>query len=95
MLGKLVAGLLNILIILAASVGLLFLCTLLGGISFGQVANLFAVTAASGVAGGALGLLVALALQVGTCHSSGGLLTLICNRPRARMRLWKNSNSSR
>ncbi|MGP0065764.1 MAG: hypothetical protein ACLQGP_19450 [Isosphaeraceae bacterium] len=59
-LGKLVAGLLNVLTILSASVGLLFLCTLLGGISFGQVANLFAVTAASGVAGGALGLLVAL-----------------------------------
>ena len=59
-LGKLVAGLLNILTILAASVGLLSLCALLGGISFGQVANLFAVTAASGVAGGALGLLIAL-----------------------------------
>ena len=59
-LGKLVAGLLNVLTILAASVGLLFLCTLMGGISFGQVANLFAVTAASGVAGGALGLLIAL-----------------------------------
>ena len=59
-LGKLVAGLLNVLTILAASVGLLFLCTLLGGISFGQVTNLFAVTAASGVAGGALGLIVAL-----------------------------------
>jgi hypothetical protein len=59
-LGKLAAGLLNVLTILAASIGLMFLCTLLGGISFGQVANLFAVTAASGVAGGALGLLVAL-----------------------------------
>jgi ABC-type Na+ efflux pump permease subunit len=59
-LGKLVAGLLNVLTILAASVALLFLCTLLGGISFGQVANLFLVTAASGVAGGALGLLIAL-----------------------------------
>jgi hypothetical protein len=59
-LGKLVAGLLNILIILAASVGLLMLCTLFGGISFSQVTNLFAVTAASGVAGGALGLLIAL-----------------------------------
>ena len=58
--GKLVAGLLNILIILGASVGLLSLCALLGGISFGQVANLFAVTAASGVAGGAMGLLIAL-----------------------------------
>ena len=58
--GKLVAGLLNILIILGASVGLLSVCALLGGISFGQVANLFAVTAASGVAGGAMGLLIAL-----------------------------------
>src|SRR4029077_11973386 len=59
-LGKLVAGLLNILMILAASIGLLSLCTLFGGISFVQVTNLFAVTAASGVAGGALGLLIAL-----------------------------------
>ena len=58
--GKLIAGLLNILIILGASVGLLSICALLGGISFGQVANLFAVTAASGVAGGAMGLLIAL-----------------------------------
>jgi ABC-2 family transporter protein len=59
-LGKLVAGLLNIFTILAASVGLLSLCAFFGGISFGQVVNLFAVTAASGVAGGALGLLIAL-----------------------------------
>ncbi len=59
-LGKLVAGLLNILMILAASIGLVSLCALFGGISFGQVVNLFAVTAASGVAGGALGLLIAL-----------------------------------
>lgn len=59
-LGKLTAGLLNILMILGASVGVLALCALFGGISFLQVANLFAVTAASGVAGGALGLLIAL-----------------------------------
>src|SRR5262249_46794868 len=59
-LGKLVAGLLNILTILAASVGLLSLCAFFGGISFGQVMNLFSLTAASGVAGGALGLLIAL-----------------------------------
>jgi ABC-type Na+ efflux pump permease subunit len=58
--GKLVAGLLNIFTILGASVGFLSICAFFGGISFGQVANLFAVTAASGVAGGALGLLVAL-----------------------------------
>jgi ABC-type Na+ efflux pump permease subunit len=59
-LGKLVAGLLNIFTILGASVGFLSLCSFFGGISFGQVINLFAVTAASGVAGGALGLLIAL-----------------------------------
>ena len=59
-LGKLTAGLMNILMILGASVGVLSLCALLGGISFLQVANLFLVTAASGVAGGALGLLIAL-----------------------------------
>jgi ABC-type Na+ efflux pump permease subunit len=59
-LGKLVAGLLNVLTILAVSVGLMMLCTLFGGISFAQVTNLFLVTAASGVAGGALGLLIAL-----------------------------------
>ncbi len=59
-LGKLIAGLLNIFTILGASVGFLSICAFFGGISFGQVANLFAVTAASGVAGGALGLLIAL-----------------------------------
>jgi ABC-type transport system involved in multi-copper enzyme maturation permease subunit len=59
-LGKLIAGLINILSILAASVGFLSICAVFGGISFGQVLNLFAVTAASGVAGGALGLLIAL-----------------------------------
>jgi ABC-type Na+ efflux pump permease subunit len=59
-LGKLVAGLLNIFTILGASVGFLSICAFFGGISFGQVVNLFAVTAASGVAGGALGLLIAL-----------------------------------
>jgi ABC-type transport system involved in multi-copper enzyme maturation permease subunit len=59
-LGKLIAGLMNVLVILAASVGLMMICTLFGGISFAQVTNLFLVTAASGVAGGALGLLIAL-----------------------------------
>ena len=59
-LGKMIAGLINILSILAASIGFLSICAFFGGISFGQVLNLFAVTAASGVAGGALGLLIAL-----------------------------------
>jgi ABC-type transport system involved in multi-copper enzyme maturation permease subunit len=59
-LGKLLAGLMNILAMLAAGTGLIAVCMLLGGISFGQVLTLFAVTASSGVAGGAMGLLVAL-----------------------------------
>ncbi|WP_165066093.1 ABC transporter permease family protein [Paludisphaera rhizosphaerae] len=59
-LGKLTAGLLHIVVMLGAGIGLLSLCALFGGISFGQVINLFAVTAASGVAGGAMGLLIAL-----------------------------------
>jgi ABC-type transport system involved in multi-copper enzyme maturation permease subunit len=59
-LGKLAASLLQILTLLLAGVPVLVLCALLGGISFGQVANLFAVTASSGLAGGALGLLIAL-----------------------------------
>lgn len=58
--GKLVSSLLQIFVILLAGVPVLGLCALLGGISFGQVANLFAVTAASGLAGGALGQLIAL-----------------------------------
>jgi ABC-type transport system involved in multi-copper enzyme maturation permease subunit len=59
-LGKLLAGLMTILAMLAAGTGLLAICMLLGGISFGQVLTLFAVTASSGVAGGAMGTLVAL-----------------------------------
>ncbi len=59
-LGKLLAALLNIMAALASGAGLLALCTLFGGISFGQVITLFAVTASSGVAGGAMGLVVAL-----------------------------------
>ncbi|MCA1686127.1 MAG: hypothetical protein LC745_09110 [Planctomycetia bacterium] len=59
-LGKLLAALLNIMAALAAGAGLLAICTLFGGISFGQVVTLFAVTASSGVAGGAMGLVVAL-----------------------------------
>ncbi|MFO0954748.1 MAG: ABC transporter permease [Isosphaeraceae bacterium] len=59
-LGKLLTGLMNILGALIAATGLLALCTLYGGISFGQVFTLFAVTASSAVAGGAMGMLVAL-----------------------------------
>jgi ABC-type transport system involved in multi-copper enzyme maturation permease subunit len=59
-LGKLLAGLMNILAALAAATGMLAICMLMGGISLGQVLTLFAVTASSGVAGGAMGILVAL-----------------------------------
>jgi ABC-type transport system involved in multi-copper enzyme maturation permease subunit len=59
-LGKLIASFVVILAVLLAGLPVLALCALLGGISFGQVANLFVVTAASGLSGGALGLLIAL-----------------------------------
>jgi ABC-type transport system involved in multi-copper enzyme maturation permease subunit len=59
-LGKMIAGLLNSLAALAAGAGLLSLCALFGGISYGQVLALLAVTASSGLAGGAMGLVVAL-----------------------------------
>ena len=59
-LGKLLAGLMNILAALTASAGVLAICAMFGGISYGQVATLFAVSASSGVAGGAMGLVVAL-----------------------------------
>ena len=59
-LGKLIAALMNILAALAAGAGMLSICALFGGISFGQVATLFAVTASSGLAGGAMGMVVAL-----------------------------------
>lgn len=59
-LGKMLAALLKILAALGAAAGLMSLAALLGGISFGQIANLYAVTASSGLAGGAMGLCVAL-----------------------------------
>jgi ABC-type transport system involved in multi-copper enzyme maturation permease subunit len=59
-LGKLCASFVQILAVLLAGLPVLALCALLGGISFGQVANLFVVSAASGLSGGALGLIIAL-----------------------------------
>lgn len=59
-LGKMIAGLIKIMATLAACFGMLALCGLLGGISFGQIVTLFIVTASSGLAGGAMGLVVAL-----------------------------------
>ncbi len=95
-LGKLVAGLLNVLTILAASVGLMMICTLFGGISFAQVTNLFLVTAASGVAGGAMGLLIALwrgpDIPVDLAHHPDGRI-LGGGRRGDRPRLSRASNS--
>ncbi len=59
-LGKLTASLLQILTMLATSAPVLFLCVLLGGVSFVQVAEVLAVTAVAGLVGGSLGMVVAL-----------------------------------
>ena len=59
-LGKLFAGLLDVLVMLAAAVPLFMLATLFGGISFAQVARVFLVTLTSVLAAGSLGCLLAL-----------------------------------
>ncbi len=59
-LGKLLASLLNVLILLAAAVPLFMLSALLGGVSFAQIARVFAVTLASVLACGSLGSMLAL-----------------------------------
>jgi len=58
--GKLMASLLQILTMLATSLPVFMLCVLLGGVSFGQVADVFLVTFTAGLFGGALGMIVAL-----------------------------------
>ncbi len=59
-LGKLLASLLNVLVLLAAALPLFMLSALLGGVSFAQIARVFAVTLATAVAAGSIGSLVAL-----------------------------------
>ena len=59
-LGKLLASLLQVLVMLAAAVPLFLLTALLGGVSYGQIARVFAVTAAAVVACGSLGSTFAL-----------------------------------
>jgi len=59
-LGKLLAGMLNVLVVLAAAVPFFLLTTLFGGVSYGQVLRVFAVTVISVLAAGSLGSLVAL-----------------------------------
>ena len=59
-LGKLMASLLNMLVLLAAAVPLFMLATLFGGVSFGQIGRVFAVTAVAALACGSLGSILAL-----------------------------------
>ena len=59
-LGKLAASLLNVLVLIAAGLPVLFFTVLFGGVSFGQVGRAFAVTLATAVAAGSLGSTVAL-----------------------------------
>lgn len=59
-LGKLLASLLNVLVLLAASLPVFMLTALFGGISFAQIARVFAVTLAGVLVCGSLGSLIAL-----------------------------------
>ncbi len=59
-LGKLLASVLNVLVMLAAAVPLFMAAALLGGISYGQIAWAFAVTLSSVLACGSLGSVLAL-----------------------------------
>ena len=58
--GKLLASMLSIVIPVVASVGLLMLVTLLGGVSYAQVFRVVAVTFASAAVAGSLGSMIAL-----------------------------------
>lgn len=59
-LGKLLASMLNVLVLLAAALPLFMLTALFGGISFAQIARVFAVTLATALAAGSLGSMLAL-----------------------------------
>src|SRR5262249_56240073 len=60
-LGKLLASLLDVLVMLATAAPIFMLLTLFGGVSAAQVARVFAVTLATILAAGSLGSTVALA----------------------------------
>ena len=60
MLGKLLASLLSVLVMLAAALPLFMLTALLGGVSYGQIARAMAVTLATVLVCGSLGSLLAL-----------------------------------
>ncbi|REK15833.1 MAG: hypothetical protein DWQ37_08425 [Planctomycetota bacterium] len=59
-LGKLLASMLGVLVLLAASLPLFMFSALLGGVSFEQIARVFAVTLATALAAGSLGSMLAL-----------------------------------
>ncbi len=59
-LGKLLASMLNVLVLLAASLPLFMLSSLFGGVSFGQIGRVFAVTFVAALAAGSLGSFLAL-----------------------------------
>ena len=59
-LGKLLAGMLNVLVAIFAALPILMLITLLGGVSYGQVLRVFGIALMSSLAGGSLGSLIAL-----------------------------------
>lgn len=59
-LGKLLASLLNVLVMLAAGLPVFLLAALLGGVSYGQIARALAVTLATALCCGSLGSLLAL-----------------------------------
>lgn len=62
-LGKLLASLLNVLVLLAAALPLFMLTALFGGVSFAQIGRVFAVTLATAVVAGSLGSTLALARE--------------------------------
>src|SRR5690606_10392777 len=59
-LGKLMASLLNVLVVLLAALPLFMAITLFGGVSTGQVLRVFAVTAGAALMAGSLGSLIVL-----------------------------------
>jgi ABC-type transport system involved in multi-copper enzyme maturation permease subunit len=59
-LGKLLASLLSVLVMLAAAVPVFLILALLGGVSYGQIARTFAVTLATALVCGSLGSMLAL-----------------------------------
>ncbi|NOY29404.1 MAG: ABC transporter permease [Planctomycetes bacterium] len=59
-LGKLLASMLNVLVLIVAATSLLMLITLLGGVSYGQVFRVVGVTLTAAVVAGSLGSTIAL-----------------------------------